>query len=456
MTKTIEYLAAVLELTEPGAVTEPVTAPVGDRDRRYPDAEPARGHDGRWELPATSVAGSLRAALATVDPALTLRVMGTVSGATSTASALRVVGTRLLNPVTAPDPEAIDERGTAIDRHRAAARTSALRWVQTLPAGTRFQVFLRWDDPDPDDLAAVLEILASWQPLLGRGISAGRGRCRISRLDRGRLHLTTADGLRTFLTQSGPELVLAAATESVPLGDAADPETIHYTLAIVDPLHIGSGTVDDRTVRTTDTVGARARPGPAVSQIVRIGNKPVVPGRTLRGLLRSRSEFILRSIGIEACADARCGTCPACAVFGHAGGQASGRSVGRRSVFRVPDATIDQAVVARRTHAAIDRFTGGAADGLLFTEEVVEQGSFRLVIERFVGATDEEWRLVTALVALVVRDMHDGYLGVGAGTTRGHGTVEVVGGLGGTVLAEARRVLERLRASGHIDVREAG
>ena len=87
---------------------------------------------------------------------------------------------------------------------------------------------------------------------------------------------------------------------------------------------------------------------------------------------------------------------------------------------------------------------------------MVEQGSFRLVIERFVGATDEEWRLVTALVALVVRDMHDGYLGVGAGTTRGHGTVEVVGGLGGTVLAEARRVLERLRASGHIDVREAG
>jgi CRISPR/Cas system CSM-associated protein Csm3 (group 7 of RAMP superfamily) len=82
---------------------------------------------------------------------------------------------------------------------------------------------------------------------------------------------------------------------------------------------------------------------------------------------------------------------------------------------------IDDAVCEVRTHVALDRVTGGARDRLLYAQQVVVAGHFRLCVQSLCSLTEVEVALLRACVA----DLHDGLVGLGAATTRGLGTVRV-------------------------------
>jgi len=480
MTDTIEFIRVIIRTTEPGAVTEPQY--LGEKT---PDRIPVTDHLGRCMLPATSVAGSMRALVASKDRELADRAFGFAKekecyakpqslgsggpgswasgrqarefrirlktpetdedeGVTMQSSKLRVVGTALLDGPVVP----MEERSTAIDRDRAAASASTLRQTQTLPMGTRFEVSIRWDDPEKDelskkdpaesDLSAVLRYLAGWRPLLGSGVSAGRGAAKVDLIGRGRLDLRRADDLATFLTCSGPMLFekVAPALEPVTAGASAV-ERVEFKCQLVDALRIGSGTARPQSRHTSAEGRATTN---AVAEIVRVGGSPVIPARSLRGVIRSRAEYILRSLGVPACKDQKCGkeTCPTCMIFGHGGGQSRAGAVRRRSRVRFLDAKLvdangADARVSDRTHVAIDRFTGGAAkrkvkgkvEGLLFSQKVVDAGEFVIAVEPL-DATDDEWADAQALITLVIDDMDCGYVGIGAGTTRGQGTVKLI------------------------------
>jgi len=76
-------------------------------------------------------------------------------------------------------------------------------------------------------------------------------------------------------------------------------------------------------------------------------------------------------------------------------------------------------------HAPVDRFTGGAADGKLFTRESWAPGS-TVTLSIYQLAPDRplpEWG--KHLLVLAIRDLHQGLVGVGNSTTRGYGTVEL-------------------------------
>jgi len=79
---------------------------------------------------------------------------------------------------------------------------------------------------------------------------------------------------------------------------------------------------------------------------------------------------------------------------------------------------------------AIDRITGGAAEGRLFEEEVVVSGRFDLVVDALDGGAHPAGR---RLVLQVLADLHDGLCGIGSRSTRGLGTIELEDP---TVLAE--------------------
>jgi CRISPR/Cas system CSM-associated protein Csm3 (group 7 of RAMP superfamily) len=70
---------------------------------------------------------------------------------------------------------------------------------------------------------------------------------------------------------------------------------------------------------------------------------------------------------------------------------------------------------------ALDRVTGGARPGLLYTQQVVVAGHFRLRVEPLRPLRDAELALLRASIA----DLHDGLVGIGGATTRGLGTVRV-------------------------------
>ncbi|MBO0803839.1 MAG: hypothetical protein J2P25_12295 [Nocardiopsaceae bacterium] len=417
-------MAFDLRFAEPGGVTVPGS---GDEPQALLD----RGPDGRAQLPGTSLAGALRElvgeerAEAWFGPVLE-------EGVEARASRIWVLGGRRLD-----DAPGDVFASTKIDRTRGAAHDSTLRREEVLPAGARFRVFLRWDDASPAEVEELTGLIAGWRPLIGRGVSRGRGRCVAEDVRHGTLLLSEPDDLLRWLTLSGPDLVAAVAVELVASGGAgADADVLfRVPVSIAGPWRIGTGEKPPK--------GSR-EPIP----LRRLGGKTVVPGSSVKGLLRSRAEFILRSVGVSPspCLEASCGECWPCRVFGYGGGQDSGASsVGERAAVRVADAVVADPVDAERTHIAIDRFTGGVLDGALYTTKVLEGGTFPVAVGRLAIDEDTE-REVRAVLRLVLEDLNDRIIGMGGGTTRGYGSVRVdfEAATGLPSLDEARNELARM------------
>ena len=156
---------------------------------------------------------------------------------------------------------------------------------------------------------------------------------------------------------------------------------------------------------------------------------PLVPGTALKGVFRSRAEFILRSVIGEAaaCLPGTCSRCWTCQVFGYGGGNdADSTAVGARAAVRFADTVVDAPAETTRTHIAIDRFTGGVLDGALYTAEAVESGTFTIEAALLPGPVGQARRAeIAAVLRLVLEDLNDGIIGMGAATARGYGTVRV-------------------------------
>jgi hypothetical protein len=232
-------------------------------------------------------------------------------------------------------------------------------------------VFLRGNDASLLSVQTFAERLAAWRPLTGHGISRGHGRCTVEDVRHGALHLDDPDDLLRWLSMSGPDLARTIATEPVHAPTDANTNDILLSVpvSITGPCRTGSG----------------GEPVDQLIPIFRVGVAPALPGSGLKGFIRSRAECILRSVGItpEPCRDQTCGRCWTCQVFGCGSGQdMASTSVGVRSAIRVADATVQNPIVVRRTHIAIDRFTGGVLATALCTMEAGEAGTFTLQVEQ--------------------------------------------------------------------------
>ncbi|MCW2914727.1 MAG: hypothetical protein JWN52_2795 [Actinomycetia bacterium] len=387
-----------LELITPGGVTAPES--LTDRDIGV-DLPLARDGQGRLHVPATSLAGSLRSCAP--DPAALFgEVRQNAGETTATASPVRFLGTR----VSAAEPIATSR--TVIDRERGAPRTHLLWRGELLPEGSRVTGYLRLDDPGLLD--ELLAVLAAWRPFIGGGRSVGRGQARLTQVRGRTIDLSTAPGLRDWLTGGGPALFADEVTEPVDL-PVVEPsaEVLRWEWDVVDGLRVGTGGRDE----TSDEGEGRAS---APALLVRRAGKPCIPGSTWKGVLRSRCEYILRSLGVPVCQPYECcRTCLVCETFGWTGGDEE--SVGQRSRLLFTDSIFTDARVVVRQHVALDRVTGGARDKQLYAEEIVESG--RCTLEVTVGGPLAP--AASALLRLAVADLHDGFLAVGGSTTRGLG-----------------------------------
>jgi CRISPR/Cas system CSM-associated protein Csm3 (group 7 of RAMP superfamily) len=429
--RTVTLIRCVLRFDDPGGVTVP-RLPDRDEVDAVLDTDPW----GRPQLPGTSLAGALRELVGeTLGPDAADRLFGRllergtgVDEVDAVASQVWVLGGSL---VTGDGGEAAETRGklrasTAIDRRRAAAANATLRREEVLPAGARFELFLRWDDAAEDELDAFLRLLVGWRPLLGRGVSRGRGLCSIEEVRSGALRLDDAGDLLRWLTLSGPELVREVATvRAVGSGQGSAPPLLAaLQVRIAGPVRVGSGERSPAGGGKPEV--ALMLTGDDVGHVGHVGGY-VVPATSLSGLLRSRAEYILRSVGVAPlpCVDQRCGRCWTCRVFGFGGGRDVGSAtVGARARVRFADAAVADPVRVLRQHVAIDRFTGGAQEGLLYTMEALEGGHFTLELWDL-GLVGEEASQLRAVLRLVADDLNDGIVGLGGGVARGYGSVTV-------------------------------
>jgi CRISPR/Cas system CSM-associated protein Csm3 (group 7 of RAMP superfamily) len=392
--------------------------------------------NGNPYVPTTGVIGSLRdharrSGLA--DEAL-VRVFGGRSlggadiadeaGDALRPSLIRAMGTVLSR---AADPQVRTQ--TAIGRFRATAVDGSLRTREHLPAGSTVDLYLSLVGPTEGDLALVRETLASWRPVLGGGRGVGFGAAAVSEIRHRGYDLSTESGLAEWLEVGGPGTWRAGRWDvwAVAPARSSSDRDITFSFRVDADLMIGTGRTRDRE--------AAGR----VATTVRDDRGPFVPGSTLKGVFRSRAEFILRTLGLRACdpthSEPRAepdggpagigGACTSdpcliCRLFGHSG--ARGTQGGQRTRLDFADARIEGAGIAERAHVAIDRFTGGQTQGLLFNQEVVESGA---VTVRITVAPEADIDLVRGLLSAVALDIHDGFVGLGHGTARGMGDLRL-------------------------------
>src|SRR5260370_4085759 len=285
--RSVTFVRFVLRFAEPGAITVP-----GAPDR---DAEWGRGRahlmldTDPWDrphLPGSALAGALREMVGGADgpdaaDALFGRMLPKGSGGIEVdaqASLIWVLGSSAVDAAgndLADVPTEV-RASTAVSRRRGAAEANTLRVEEILPAGSRFEVFLRWDDAPAESLTRFLELLAAWQPLISHGVSRGRGRCETTHVRHGTLRLDDPAGLRRWLTASAPGLAPpAAVTEVRPTPTAGPAPVLRVPLRITGPLRGGSGDPPEQ-----------AGDGPMVALMFPPAPRYLLPPTALKRLLR--------------------------------------------------------------------------------------------------------------------------------------------------------------------------
>ncbi len=161
---------------------------------------------------------------------------------------------------------------------------------------------------------------------------------------------------------------------------------------------------------------------------------PVIPGSTLKGILRSQARKILNTLfdpddwailddlfGSQE----RAGRLTIDDVY-----YASEKSVSSEEWLLEKGTALDS-VTERRQYVAIDRFTGGASEGALYSARPVKDGAgwdpIHLTLDVSNALSEGNVKKEQALLKLLLRDMKDGYITIGFGSRRGLGEIEVEG-----------------------------
>ena len=170
---------------------------------------------------------------------------------------------------------------------------------------------------------------------------------------------------------------------------------------------------------------------------------PVIPGSSVKGALRAQARRILHTLfdpnGKKASEKPKY-LAVLDLLFGSAerAGRMSVGDVYYRSSVSSGDwmeekSEVLNAVTERRQHVAIDRFTGGASEGALYSVRPVrrdkenQEGGWepiRLSLD-LSGFSEKQVCTALALLKLLLRDLQDGYLPIGFGSRRGLGEIVV-------------------------------
>ncbi len=353
--------------------------------------------------------------------------------------------------------------GVGIERQTgAAARAEALKYnLEVLPAGAVFTLRLKVEDADDEELGLLAASLGEWQAgrmTLGGRVSRGMGALDVSDLMVEALKLDDAATLLAYLReQPGAGLkqnpqwlrthVAAARAKVKPLA-AVNEAVRSYVAASFLQLEL-----------ELQAVGPFIANNPTAAQLANVDHaplvegRPVLPGASLRGVLRSHAERIARTLATNAAADLAAfrRTCPACDP-GARRSEAPLRSCDALladvlnplaearseqlclacrlfgsarwgSRLRVEDAHLAKdttPVYKIQDFLAIDRFTGGGRNNAKFDALVLWQPRFtaRLRLEN-----PRTWEL--GWLALTLRDLAEGWLSLGFGAAKGFGKVTV-------------------------------
>ncbi|MBW2065328.1 MAG: hypothetical protein JRJ03_10405 [Deltaproteobacteria bacterium] len=449
------------------------------------DALLRRDAKGRPFIPGTAIAGALRALLTRLAPRLgskpcaaltgdshpcdcaVCHLFGDVNPSDSAAETAQSTASRLLvfNAVPLGHlPRPLFRDGVGIDRVTgAAARAGSVKFdLEVLPAGAEFESRMELRDPTDEDERLLAAGLAEWEQgrmCLGGRVARGLGAFDLTNLEYKTFLLDQPEQLLAFLKDDQPWQRAQSQTGWLkaqlgalhPTPCPPQPDGVARAWVTLTGILQAQGPLLTNDISTSDASGFDHAP-----LLTQCGDwqHPVLTGAGLRGVLRSHAERIARTLATHTAGDkadflSKCPACSsvesrsdaplaschallkkgnipsdkivddehlclACRLFG---------STRRGSRLIVEDAPYYSADCKPPTFKmldflAIDRFTGGGAEGLKFDALVLWKPAFQLSLHM---DNPEPWEL--GWMALVLRDLAEGWLHVGFGAAKGFGQV---------------------------------
>ncbi|SDH79629.1 RAMP superfamily CRISPR-associated protein [Roseospirillum parvum] len=346
------------------------------------------------------------------------------------------------------------DTGVRIDRASGAALDRHLFFKEVVDPGATFKVTLDLDvPPDAKDggrdlVTLALALLEGFNPgtgdevpRLALGAMTGRGHGRFT-WARSALKRLSDDDLAEWIGQGAPRTWEAALVD-VPEGEATaihnkatgwrQQAQVHPELICQLRLQFDHHFLLSEPSRViSDKEANKAQGGERTASLmprVDHAGKPVLPASSIKGVLRARAERILATLTDDeepfghrpgrgkqtADTNIRAQGLPSQRLFGAASWRAS---------LGIDPFTLEgEAVTAHQELVAIDRFTGGASGSSKFDIEAFDRPTFtgclRLDLDPKRTSLED-----VGLLVLVLRDLAEGDLTFGYGSTKGYGGAE--------------------------------
>lgn len=323
----------------------------------------------------------------------------------------------------------INQQGTAVKNGKFDE--------EIVPKGVRFcfEIELMAEKDKPGIMDTILSIIQSDGFRIGSGSRSGFGKIKVVGILRRDLDLCVPDELTLYLGKSAS---LAKAWEGYkPYTPSATKESdcILYTLELrpVDFMFFGSGFGDERSdmtlVREPVITWEKGK-----ATIVEQERVILIPASSVKGALAHRTAYhynrlegvfadkktaeeLEKNTGKENKAVKT--------LFGSEGDR-KGKNKQRGNILFSDVIEKQKAPLEKKVlnHVKIDRFTGGAVDGALFSEEVLYAPgkTFNLELMLRKTAVDEKDGKIVKAFEAALTDLCKGYLPLGGGVNRGNGT----------------------------------
>ena len=257
---------------------------------------------------------------------------------------------------------------------------------------------------------------------LGGGTRNGFGRIRVLRVNGREYDLEDAASRRAFLARSA-SLADDPGEPELPLSESAEGTVRKIRLKPEDFWLFSDGTglgdLDIRPKFEDRVFWSSGKP--------EIRSVCVIPATSVKGALAHRTAYCYnRKVGRFAdkmSTEERAAVNPAvAALFGWAKGTKAKDDPGKIGRIIISDMYIENDREKAFNHVSIDRFTGGALDGALFTEMVQFGGDFCLEIVVEPPAPGEtEDPVIREAFEKALEDLRSGRLPLGGGVMRGLG-----------------------------------
>ncbi|MEZ4737466.1 MAG: RAMP superfamily CRISPR-associated protein [Caldilineaceae bacterium] len=365
--------------------------------------------------------------------------------------------------------------GVGIERVTgAAARAGAVKFdLEILPAGTLFELRLELHSEDADDEQLLAAGLMEWQrgrSWLGGRVARGLGAFTLESVQHISHNLNDSTQIMNFLRADdltvGSSSADSWSEKRVNEIRAKRNDTHRSQMAVTRGWVALEGVLQaDGPLLTNDAIHAGMSGFDHAPLLVQLGDwqHPLLTGAGLRGVIRSHAERIARTIAtyqaqhrehflqicpacdpnarrphraaemallpaLESCDSLLLHSamkstneridpdylCLACRLFG------SSWLGSRLLVEDAPYAGKERPIYKILDFLAVDRFTGGGSEGLKFDALALWQPTFTMRLHLH---NPEQWEL--GWLALVLRDLSEGWLAVGYGTAKGLGRVRL-------------------------------